>query len=114
MSRAVVIQASAAAMLEEYLDTWQKETAAKLEDEKQYLRPRFSPGYGDFSISHQEMILRMLNAEKSIGLTLTNGGMLNPTKSVTAVAGISRTKERCPVHGCEACRKTDCAYRRET
>ena len=50
MSRAVVIQASAAAMLEEYLDTWQKETAAKLEAEKQYLRPRFSPGYGDFSI----------------------------------------------------------------
>ena len=67
MSRAVVIQASAAAMLEEYLDTWQKETAAKLEAERQYLRPRFSPGYGDFSISHQEMILRMLNAEKSIG-----------------------------------------------
>lgn len=114
MSRVVVIQAAAAAMLEEYLDEWQKKTAGELEREGQYLRPRFSPGYGDFPISHQEMILRMLNAEKSIGLTLTDGGMLNPTKSVTAVAGISKTKERCPVHGCESCNKTDCTYRRET
>lgn len=114
MPRAVVIQAAAAAMLEEYLDEWQKGFSEELAKEGQYLRPRFSPGYGDFGIGHQDMILRMLNADKSIGLTMTDGYMLTPTKSVTAVIGISRTKERCPVSGCESCEKRDCIYRRNT
>lgn len=112
MPRVVVLQAAAAAMLEEYLNQWQTEKAAELEARSLYLRPRFSPGYGDFDISNQKMILRMLEADKRIGLTLTGGGMLNPTKSVTAVAGISEEKKRCPVHGCEECGKVDCAYRR--
>lgn len=114
MSRAVVLQAAAAAMLEEYLNDWQKELSERYEKEGLYLRPRFSPGYGDFDIGHQEMLLRMLNADKSIGLTMTDGCMLTPVKSVTAVMGISDRKERCPVRGCEACRKKDCIYRRDT
>lgn len=114
MSRAVVIQAAAAAMLEEYLDECQKKMAAELERDGKYLRPRFSPGYGDFDIGHQGMILRMLNADKSIGLTMTDSMMLTPTKSVTAVIGISKKKDRCPVQGCEACGKKDCIYRRDT
>lgn len=114
MSRAVVVQAAAAALLEEYLDDCQQKLSEELEKEGRYLRPRFSPGYGDFDISHQGMILRMLNADKSIGLTMTDSCMLTPTKSVTAVIGISGKKERCPVKGCEACDKVDCIYRRNT
>lgn len=114
MSRAVVLQAAAAAMLEEYLDECQKKLGAELEAEGKYLRPRFSPGYGDFDIRHQDMILRMLHADKSIGLTMTDSFMLTPTKSVTAVIGISRKKDNCPVQGCEACGKKDCIYRRNT
>lgn len=113
MSRAVVLQAAAAAMLEEYLDTCQQQLGAELEKEGKFLRPRFSPGYGDFDIAHQEMILRMLNADKNIGLAMTDSFMLTPSKSVTAVIGISRKKERCPVKGCESCGKKDCIYRRD-
>lgn len=114
MSRAVVIQAAAAAMLEEYLDECQNKLSEELEKEGKYLRPRFSPGYGDFDIGHQGMILRMLNADKSIGLSMTDSCMLTPTKSVTAVIGISCRKERCPIQGCESCGKNDCIYRRDT
>lgn len=114
MSRTVVIQAAAAAMLEEYLDECQQQLSREFEKEGKYLRPRFSPGYGDFDIGHQGMILRMLNADKSIGLTMTDSCMLTPTKSVTAVIGISEKKERCPVKGCESCDKRDCIYRRDT
>ena len=77
-----------------------------------YIRPRFSPGYGDFDIAHQDMILRMLDTAKKIGLTLTGGNMLTPSKSVTAVIGLSETETSCHIKGCEACQKKDCAYRR--
>ena len=112
MARAVVLQACAAAMLEEYCDECQRQIAADLEKEHLYLRPRFSPGYGDFDIRYQEPIVRMLNCAKTIGLTLTDSFMMTPTKSVTAVIGISSHKDRCPISGCEVCAKTDCEYRR--
>lgn len=52
------------------------------------LRPRFSPGYGDFSIEHQKSILKALDAYKNVGVTLTESLMMIPSKSVTAVVGI--------------------------
>ena len=112
MAKAVVLQAAAAALLEEFLDEEQQKIAEKLAKEGKYLRPRFSPGYGDFSIEHQGMLLAMLDAAKKIGLTMTDGCMLTPVKSVTAVIGISRVKEPCHIKGCEVCEKRDCIYRR--
>lgn len=112
MARAVVMQACAAAMLEEYCDEMQEKIAQQLAEEHLYLRPRFSPGYGDFSILHQQEILNMLDAPKRIGLTMTDAYMLAPTKSVTAIIGVSNTKEPCHQKGCEECTKEDCLYRR--
>ena len=112
MARAVALQACAAALLEEYCDQRQEEIGRELEKEGGYLRPRFSPGYGDFDISYQEPIMRMLDCAKQIGLSMTKGCMMTPTKSVTAVIGVSPVKERCPVQGCEACGSTGCPYRR--
>ena len=76
------------------------------------MRPRFSPGYGDFDIHHQEEILRMLDAHKKIGLSMTESCMLTPTKSVTALIGFAEKEMDCPKSGCEACEKKDCIYRR--
>ena len=112
MSRAVIQQACAAAVLEEYCDKKQLETGGELEKEGLYLRPRFSPGYGDFDIHYQKPLMQMLDCAKTIGLTMTDSYMMTPSKSVTAVIGASPVKERCPVAGCEACDKTDCEYRR--
>ncbi len=112
MARVVVLQACASVMLEEYLDECQAGLEKELEAQGRFLRPRFSPGYGDFLICHQSEILRMLDAPKKIGLTMTDGYMLTPVKSVTAAAGISTTKEPCHIRGCESCGKRDCSYRR--
>ena len=89
MVRAVVMHACAAAVLEEYCDKVQEEIAMELLMKNLYLRPRFSPGYGDFSLLHQKDILSMLDASKTIGLAITDRYMLTPTKSITAVIGIS-------------------------
>ncbi len=112
MSRAVILQACAAALLEEYCDSLQKEVGAELEKEGLYLRPRFSPGYGDFDIHYQEPIMRILDCAKAIGLSMTDGYMMTPTKSVTALIGASPVRRECPLEGCESCGKTDCQYRR--
>lgn len=111
MTRAVVMQSCAAVMMEEYCDKAQRQIEDELEG-RGYLRPRFSPGYGDFSILYQKEILKMLDAPKKIGLTMTEGYMLTPTKSVTAVMGISEIRQSCHIKGCEECSKTDCLYRR--
>ena len=112
MSKAVIFQACAAVYLEEFCDEVQEKIAILMKKEGKYLRPRFSPGYGDFSILYQEDFLKVLDAPKRIGLAMTTGYMLTPTKSVTAVIGISRTKEQCNLKGCEVCEKKDCIYRR--
>ncbi len=112
MAKTVVLQACGAAMLEEYLDERQEEIRQEAAKQGLYIRPRFSPGYGDLSIRYQEMILRMLDAPKRIGLSMTEGKMLTPTKSVTALIGLSRQNIACHIRGCEACGKTDCIFRR--
>lgn len=114
MAGAVILQACAAAMLEEYCDECQEKIAEEIRSDGYYLRPRFSPGYGDFSIAHQTEVIRVLDCAKKIGLTLTKSCMMSPTKSVTAVIGASCTDEHCHQEGCEVCEKKDCTYRRDT
>ncbi len=52
------------------------------------LRPRFSPGFGDLALSIQPDILRLVNASKNLSITLDEGFLMSPSKSVTAFAGI--------------------------
>jgi cobalamin-dependent methionine synthase I len=112
MSRAVVLQAASAAMLETYCD-WKNEALRQEYQEKGwYMRPRFSPGYGDFPLKCQKEIGAALEMSKRIGVTLTDSLLMAPSKSVTAVMGLSRKPRICSVQGCEACGKEDCAYRR--
>ncbi|MBR5970697.1 MAG: Vitamin B12 dependent methionine synthase activation subunit [Lachnospiraceae bacterium] len=93
MSRALVMQASAAAMIEAYCneinDAWEAEYAAKGFS----LKPRFSCGYGDFALEHQKDFLRVLELEKRLGIRLTDGCLMVPTKSVTAVIGIYQERD---------------------
>lgn len=112
MSMAVVYQAAAAAMIEEYCDLVQEEIRKEAEKNGYYLRPRFSPGYGDFSIFFQTKLLALIEAPKRIGLSATDSLILTPTKSVTAIIGLSKTPQSCHKKGCEECLKTDCAFRR--
>ena len=53
------------------------------------LRPRFSPGFGDLPLSIQPEVLRLTNATKNLAITLDEGYLMSPTKSVTAFAGVN-------------------------
>ncbi len=112
MSKAVVMQAAAAAYLEDYCDSVNEELRQRYKAEGLYLRPRFSPGYGDFSLECQPAIVAALEAGKRVGITLTDSLLMAPSKSVTAVIGVGQKPLACGVKGCLACGKTDCEFRR--
>ena len=112
MSRAVILQAAAAAMIEAYCDDVNEEIRREAAPKGLFLRPRFSPGYGDFSLEHQTELFRILEVQKKIGVTLTGSLLMMPSKSVTAVIGLSKENTHCMVQGCEVCGKQDCSFRR--
>ena len=50
--------------------------------------PRFSPGYGDLPLSLQKDILPLLEAGKYLGVSLGEGFLMSPTKTVTAFVAL--------------------------
>ena len=84
-SRAVLLQGIGAERIESLCDTFEREELSGVTH-----RPRFSPGYGDFSIEAQRDIFALLNPAKWIGLSLTDSLLMSPTKSVTAIIGVAR------------------------
>lgn len=84
---AVIYQATATAYIEALCDAF----CQKLESINggKFLRPRFSPGYGDFGVENQKEIFDMLDVPRKIGISLTESFQMMPSKSVTAVIGIS-------------------------
>lgn len=113
MSRAVIYQAAAAAMIETWSDEVNSRIIQEAAKEGLFCRPRFSPGYGDFSLSYQSDFARILRIQKEIGVSLTESMLMMPSKSVTAVIGLSRRDEKCVLHGCEVCSKAaGCAFSR--
>ena len=106
-------QAIGAAMVEEYADHINSIIRDEVASRSLYTRPRYSPGYGDFAIEHQRDIAAFLNMSKLIGISLTDACLMVPTKSITAVIGLSTEDSRCPIAGCESCNLHDsCAFRR--
>ena len=84
---------------------------AEAKKENKYLRPRFSAGYGDFGIENQNLFFKNLEINKLLGVTLTEGMLMSPSKSVTAIVGIGDEKEQGCNIGCESC-SLECEYRR--
>lgn len=112
MSRAVIMQACAASIIESYCDECQEPIAAEAAARGLYLRPRYSPGYGDFTISHQRDFLAILDCPKRIGLTMTDSFMLAPSKSVTAVIGLTAEQQSCHIAKCMTCQAKNCPFRK--
>lgn len=112
LSGQTILQAASAALLEAFLDQEQDRIRREAAGQGLYLRPRFSPGYGDFPLESQLWIFDLLKPGRRLGITLTSSLLMIPSKSVTAVAGLGRKDIGCRKNGCEACTLTSCAFRR--
>lgn len=107
-SRALMLQAVGAERIEALCDSF----CADLEREYDCgTRPRFSPGYGDLSLAAQRQLFAVLSPERQIGLTLTDSLLMSPSKSVTAIVGLTAQKEAAVSCKCTLCDKIDCTYR---
>lgn len=114
MAKAAMVQAAGAAGIESYVDQIEDSIRQEANNRGYYLRPRFSPGYGDFALDYQRDIFQILECEKRIGLTLTEGNLMMPSKSVTAVIGLTTEEwKSCQMKKCSLCAKTDCEFRQE-
>lgn len=111
MEKAVVADCMASAAIEQVCDRAEAEIRGKLPD--MHFTWRFSPGYGDLPLDVQRDFLNVLNAQKRIGLTVTESLILIPRKSVTAVIGISEREIPKGRRGCAVCGLRDkCEFRK--
>ena len=87
---AFITDACCAEYLESYANAycaWVREEAAK----QGFIgHPRFSPGFADFGLEFQWPLIRSLQADKKMHIALTQGNMLIPTKTITALMGLDR------------------------
>lgn len=89
-ARAAAVQAAGAAMIEIYIEELNDAIIAEQRKKGNVCALRYSCGYGDFALSYQRKIVELLDLGKRLGITLTAGDLMLPTKSVTAIIGIKK------------------------
>lgn len=89
-ARVLIYQAVGAAVVEALCDEFNKSLEREEQEKGNFVRPRYSPGYGDASLTMQKDILRELDCAKRIGITLSESYLMIPEKSVTAFVGIKK------------------------
>jgi len=109
----ILYDAIAAAYIEGYLDSVNREFIQKYNEEGYYLTMRYSPGYGDVDLIHQKDIIDILHANKRIGLTTNDSHLMIPRKSITAIIGLQTTPTKEVRSKCGMCSlKKECELRK--
>lgn len=107
-----VLQACAAAYTEICADEIQKSLEIQADRCGLYLRPRYSPGYGDFSLENQRFFFASLEITKRIGVFLTDSLLMIPYKSITAIIGLSEEGTQRYIEKCMGCKLIKCPFRK--
>ena len=111
MAESLAIDCICSAAIEQVCDRAEEEIFSQ--HPAPYRTWRFSAGYGDLPITLQRGFILALNAQRRIGLTVTDSSLLIPSKSVTAIIGVSDTPVKRGGKGCAICSmKDNCEYRR--
>ncbi|MBE7027342.1 MAG: methionine synthase [Ruminococcaceae bacterium] len=108
----VMLDACATAAAESSCDKYSQSLNSLYSKKGLFLTSRFSPGYGDFPIEKQHILLRLVDAERKIGLYVTESSILTPRKSITAIIGASDVPVHGKMAGCKNCALKDkCDYK---
>lgn len=89
-TEALLMQAFGAERIESLCDSFCLFLSKEYEEYNMQLGKRFSPGYADLPLELQKDIFRLLDCQRSIGLTLNESLLMSPSKSVTAFIGIHK------------------------
>jgi len=112
MARALIVDSLASVAVEQACNKVEAFIKKELVEYNQTWR--FGVGYGDLSLDIQGEFLDVINAPKIIGLSASKSNMLIPTKSVTAIIGLSKIEIKKIKRGCQTCNMKDsCTYRKK-
>ena len=112
LTKSLILDACATTYIEEICDSVQNEIEDDVKKNKFNITSRFSPGYGDLTLSIQKDILNVMNSSSTVGVTATSHNILLPRKSVTAIIGISSEKQKSLKRECSHCNKYEsCNFR---
>ena len=84
----LLLQGLGAERVESLCDAFNDDVKELCEETGRETRMRYSPGYGDLPIEVQKVFLPLLDAERRLGITLSDSCLMAPSKSVTAIIGI--------------------------
>lgn len=101
MTKAAILDACGSAWVEAGCDQAEQELASRIPG--RYRTDRFSPGYGDLPLSLQPKICAALDTQRRLGLHVTEHFLMNPSKSVTAIVGLSDRPQMARIRGCAYC-----------
>lgn len=112
---AMLMDAAATCAVEQAADSLEKAIELETAKESYKMRWRYSPGYGDWSLSQQKKFFQTIGAEE-IGMKLSPAMMLIPRKSVTAIIGLEKIFADKKISAdekksCATCDRKDCPAR---
>ena len=109
----IILDSCAAVAVEAAADKVQEMLRETVEREGKFITSRFSPGYGDLPLTVQRNFLTVLDTSRKIGLSVTESFLMVPSKSVTAIIGISPTEIQTSQNPCDGCiLRTTCELRK--
>lgn len=88
VTKSVLLQAIGTERIEGLCEAFCEDIKAQALAKGYCTRTRFSAGYGEFPLEKQKEFFTLLDCTRKIGLTLTDGLLMSPTKSVTAAVGL--------------------------
>lgn len=90
MAKAAILQAIGATYVESLVEKLVEKLSKEASLCNEKLRVRYSPGFGDYDLSNQKGLFKVLTPEKHAGITLNDSLIMSPEKSVTALIGIEK------------------------
>lgn len=91
-ARALFMQAIGAERVETMLDDFCDRFSTVIKEDTGIeiagVTPRFSPGYGDLALGIQPEFLKIIDANRKLGIAINDSLLMSPSKSVTAIMGI--------------------------
>lgn len=111
MAEAVMLDACGSAYVEAACDELEQRISSACPG--LYRTDRFSPGYGDLALDVQKGLLSAADAARRVGVLLLPSLMMDPSKSVSAIVGLSDHPQRARIRGCIYCQLANhCEFRK--
>lgn len=98
-SDALLFDSLGSSAIENVIDETEAEIRKQMPDYE--LLQRFSCGYGDLPLELQKDLFRELDLNRRCGIYLSDSLMMNPTKSITAIAGLKETERKDDSEECQ-------------